>query len=92
MDEIDSLGLENPSEPAHVERHGEGIVARGGKREMQAADRLHFARQLLGVARDQRPCAFVDQRGGDRQRRTLVAACGARRNDLEDGAARERRL
>src|SRR5207248_897639 len=57
MDEIDPLGLENADEPADIERHGERISARGGKRYVQAADRLNFARQFRRVAGDQRPRA-----------------------------------
>ncbi len=90
MDEIDSLGRENACEPAHVEGLGDGILARGGKGNMQASDRLHFAREHLRLAGDERPRARIDQRRGDRQRRPLVAAGGARRHDLQDGAARER--
>ena len=91
MDEVDALGNEDAREPPRVESHGEWILARGGKWNMPAADRLHFAREFAGIAGDQRPGARFDQRRRDRERRPLVAARGERRDDLQDGAARERR-
>ena len=74
MDEVDPLGGDDALKAAHVDRHDERVLGRRWKLDKEAANRVQFARQLAGVARDQRSCARLRQRRGDGQRRPFVAA------------------
>ena len=92
MDEIDPLGVENARQPARIERHRQRIPGRGRKGKMQAAERLHLARQLARIGGDKSPRAGLNQRRRHGKRRPLVAAGGERGNDLQNRPPRERRL
>ena len=92
MHEFNALGLDDSPQTPQVEREGDWIFGRGGKGNMETADRLQFARHFSGIGGHQRPRSNLNQGGGDRERRSFVPPDGDRRNDLEDRAPRKRRI
>ena len=92
MDEVDPLGGDDALKAAHVGRHDERVLGRRWKLDKEAANRVQFARQLAGVARDQRPRARLRERRGDGERGPFVAAGVDRRDDLEDRPSGQRRI
>ena len=92
MNKVDPLRNDDALQAAHIERHRERVLGRRREADEETANRLQLGRQLVGIARHQRPGAGFRQRGGDGERRAFVAARGERRDDLEDRTAGERRV
>jgi hypothetical protein len=92
MNEVDALRSDDLRQTSLVVRHGDEVLGRGGKGNVQAANRLQLARKFAGIGGDERARAGLDKGRGDRECRALVASGFDRRNNLENRAAGERRV